>query len=178
MVTQDKNERSKQRRLRENRARKVLVSVSILSLLGGTATIYAANPPGFSSDEATSPSLLNESDPTATTGSVQPAPANDGTSVDDDEAPGDVKFPNVTVPSSKSSWDDDEDDDYEYDDYEYDDDEYEDDEEKYEAAATATATAPATEAADPTATTAPEPTPTTEIVVPQRPSNSRSSSSR
>ena len=178
MVTPDKNERSRQRRQRETRARKVLVSVSILSLLGGTATMYAANPPDFTSDETSSPSLLNEADPTATTRSAQPAPANDGTSVDDDEASTGVRFPNVTVASSKSSWDDDEDDDYEYDDYEYDDDEYEDDEEKYEAAATATATAPATEAADPTATTAPEPTPTTEIVVPQRPSNSRSSSSR
>ena len=177
MVTQDKNERSKQRRLRENRARKVLVSVSILSLLGGTATIYAANPPGFTSDEPTNPSLLNEPDPTATTGSSQPAPANDGTRVDDDEPTSGVTFPNVTVPSSKSSWDDDDDDDEddEYDD-EYDDEEDED--EEYEPAATATATAPATEAADPTETTALEPTPTTEIVVPQRPSNSRSSSSR
>ena len=172
MVTQDKNERSKQRRLRENRARKVLVSVSILSLLGGTATIYAANPPGFTSDEPTNPSLLNETDPTATTRSAPTAPANDGTSVDDDEASTGVKFPNVTVPSSRSSEDDDDEDD------EY----VSDDEEEYEAAATATATAtataPATEAADPTATTAPEPTPTTEIVVPQRPSNSRSSTSR
>ena len=175
MVTQDKNERSKQRRLRENRARKVLVSVSILSLLGGTATIYAANPPDFTSDEPTNPSFLNETDPTATTGSAQPAPANDGTSVDDDEATTGVTFPNVTVPSSKSSWDDDDDEDDEYDDEEYDD---EDEDEEYEAAATATATALATEAADPTASTAPEPTPTTEIVVPQRPSNSRSSSSR
>ena len=173
MVTPDKNERSRQRRQRETRARKVLVSVSILSLLGGTATMYAANPPDFTSDETSNPSLLNEADPTATTGSAQPAPANDGTSVDDDEAPGDVKFPNVTVPSSKSSWDDDDDDD---EDDEYDDEEDED--EEYEAAATATATALATEAADPTASTAPEPTPTTEIVVPQRPSNSRSSSSR
>ena len=175
MVTQDKNERSKQRRLRENRARKVLVSVSILSLLGGTATIYAANPPDFTSDEPKNPSLLNEPDPTATTGSAQPAPANDGTRVDDDEPTSGVTFPNVTVPSSKSSWDDDDDEDDEYDDEEYDD---EDEDEEYEAAATATATALATEAADPTATTAPEPTPTTEIVVPQRPSNSRSSSSR
>ena len=173
MVTPDKNERSRQRRQRETRARKVLVSVSILSLLGGTATMYAANPPDFTSDETSNPSLLNEADPTATTGSAQPAPANDGTSVDDDEASTGVTFPNVTVPSSKSSWDDDDDDD---EDDEYDDEEDED--EEYEAAATATATAPATEAADPTATTAPEPTPTTEIVVPQRPSNSRSSSSR
>ena len=110
MVTQDKNERSKQRRLRENRARKVLVSVSILSLLGGTATMYAANPPDFTSDETSSPSILNQSDSTGTTGSAQPAPANDGTSVDDDEASTGVTFPNVTVPSSKSSWDDDDDD--------------------------------------------------------------------
>ncbi|MEZ4496853.1 MAG: hypothetical protein R2845_08785 [Thermomicrobiales bacterium] len=136
--------------------------------------MYAANPPDFTSDETSSPSLLNETDPTATTGSAQPAPANDGTSVDDDEASTGVKFPNVTVPSSKSSWDDEDDDD---EDDEYDDAE-EDEDEEYEAAATATATAPATEAADPTATTAPEPTPPTEIVVPQRPSNSRSSTSR
>ncbi len=175
MVTPDKNERSRQRRQRETRARKVLVSVSILSLLGGTATMYAANPPDFTSDETSSPSLLNESDSTGTTGSAQPASANDGTSVDDDEATTGVTFPNVTVPSSKSSWDDDDDEDDEYDD-EYDDEEDED--EEYEPAATATATAPATEAADPTETTALEPTPTTEIVVPQRPSNSRSSSSR
>ena len=177
MVTPDKNERSRQRRQRETRARKVLVSVSILSLLGGTATMYAANPPDFTSDETSSPSLLNESDSTGTTGSAQPASANDGTSVDDDEATTGVTFPNVTVPSSKSSWDDDDDDD---EDDEYDDEDYEDEDEdeEYKAAATATATALATEAADPTATTAPEPTPTTEIVVPQRPSNSRSSSSR
>ena len=175
MVTPDKNERSRQRRQRETRARKVLVSVSILSLLGGTATMYAANPPDFTSDETSSPSLLNESDSTGTTGSAQPASANDGTSVDDDEATTGVTFPNVTVPSSKSSWDDDDDEDDEYDD-EYDDEEDED--EEYEPAATATATAPATEAADPTETTALEPTPTTEIVVPQRPSNSRSSTSR
>ncbi len=90
-----------QRRLREARARNVLVSASLLSILGGTATIYAAN-----ADSATqsapiaTPNTTNEPVvPTALPETTKP-PSVGREDEDDDIESDDDELETQTLPRS------------------------------------------------------------------------------
>jgi hypothetical protein len=110
MVTADRSERARQRRLREARARNVLVSAGLLSILGGTATIYAANAhplaqspsvaPADATDAPVIPTATAEPTTTPTT-TLEPEQEDDDTDSDDDALEHHVAprstVPNVTV---------------------------------------------------------------------------------
>jgi hypothetical protein len=172
VTTTDKEERAKRRRLRESRARKVLVAGAALSLTVGTAAIYAANDES-NTTTAELPTLESTAETTIARNEVEPvstAAVNVQTKArafantdESEDANNDA--------SEAANTDEDE---YENDDEDDNDEGEDEDDYEYQSEAPVATSAPTTNQS-PSVTPTPAPA---EIVIDQPSSHTRSSSTR